>query len=91
MKSFVLLAVIAALGVDAQKGKGKSKSKDPYQYRAGDPLSKDYNPMVPFDKTPPWPKNFGAGKIPLGPKPSGCYPFELVIGKASRGTSHSIC
>jgi len=84
MKSFVWLAVIAALGVDAQKGKGKSKSKDPYQYRAGDPLSKDYNPMVPFDKTPPWPKNFGAGKIPLGPKPSGCYPFELVI---ARGTS----
>lgn len=80
MKSFVLLAAVAALGVDAQRG----KSKDPYQYRAGDPLSKDYNPMVPFEKTPGWPKNFGAGKIPLGPKPGGCFPFELVI---ARGTS----
>jgi hypothetical protein len=80
MKSFVLLAAVAALGVDAQRG----KAKDPYQYKAGDPLSKDYNPMVPFEKTPPWPKNFGTGKIPMGPKPSGCYPFELIIGKATR-------
>lgn len=80
MKSFVMLAAVAALGVDAQRG----KAKDPYQYKAGDPLSKDYNPMQPFDKTPPWPKNFGTGKIPLGPKPSGCYPFELII---ARGTS----
>jgi len=75
-----MLAAVAALGVDAQRG----KAKDPYQYKAGDPLSKDYNPMQPFDKTPPWPKNFGTGKIPLGPKPSGCYPFELII---ARGTS----
>jgi len=80
MKSYVLVAVIAALGADAQRG----KSKDPYAYKAGDPLSKDYNPMQPFEKTPGWPKNFGSGKIPLGPKPSGCYPFELVI---ARGTS----
>jgi len=83
MKSFVLLAAVAALGVDAQRGKG-GKAKDPYQYKAGDPLSKDYNPMVPFEKTPGWPKNFGSGKIPMGPRPSGCYPFELVI---ARGTS----
>jgi cutinase len=80
MKSFVLLATVAAFGVEAQRG----KAKDPYQYKAGDALSSDYNPMVPFEKTPPWPKNFGTGKIPLGPKPSGCYPFELII---ARGTS----
>jgi hypothetical protein len=90
MKSFVLLAAVAVLGVDAQlggKGKGKGKSKDPYAYKAGDPLSKDYNPLQPFEKVPGWPKNFGSGKIPLGPKPSGCYPFELIIGKASGTTS----
>ena len=86
MKSFVLLAAVAALGVDAQKG--KSKSKDPYAYKAGDPLSADYNPLVPFEKNPPWPKHFGAGKIALGPKPRGCCPFELIIGKASRTTNN---
>ena len=77
MRSFVLLAALAALGVDAQKG-----GKDPYQYKAGgkDP---DVDPLVQLDKTPPWPSNFGGAAIKNGPAPRDCFPLEIIAGKRS--------
>jgi len=81
MKSYVLLAAVAALGVEAQKG---GKAKDPYQYKAGDKLPDNINPLELFDKTPSWPSNFGGAKMQMGPAPKGCHPFEIIV---ARGTS----
>jgi len=76
MKYFILYAALAAFSVDAQK-------KDPYQYKAGD-KAPEVDPLVPLDKTPPWPSNFGGSAIAKGPTPGGCAPFELIV---ARGTS----
>ena len=76
MKSFLLFTILTTVGVNAQKGKGK----DPYQYRAGDKLPDNVNPLEQFDKTPSWPSNFGGAAIARGPTPGGCAPFELIIG-----------
>lgn len=56
-----------------------SSSDDKYAYRAGDPLSENYDPMVPLERTPPWPSNFGGAAIARGPAPTGCAPFEIII------------
>jgi hypothetical protein len=78
MKSFTLFVALAAFGVDALP----QKKGDPYATTAGQPLSADYNPMALLDKTPAWPSNFGGVKIAKGPAPSGCYPFEIIVGKS---------
>jgi len=75
-----LYAALAAFGVHAQKG---GKGKDPYQYKAGD-KDPDVDPLVPIDKTPPWPSNFGGAAIKNGPAPRDCYPLEVIT---ARGTS----
>jgi len=84
MKASLLLATLIALSVDAQlggKGAKGGKGKDPYNYRAGDKLPDNINPLDLFDKTPAWPSNFGGAAMARGPAPGGCAPFELIIGK----------
>jgi hypothetical protein len=85
MKYTILLTAIAAFGVKAQKGGGT------FTYTAGGALPTGIDPLVPFEKTPEWPKNFGGKAIQHGPNPKGCANFEVIIGRSSGLSSEIEC
>ena len=81
MKYHIVLIVLAAAGVQAQKkGGGKTGGKAKCQTVAEILSNPAPDPLVPFTPgTANFPCNMGAA-IPLGKVPTGCAQLEIIAG-----------